>query len=652
MPSQLTQPRAEHHWTGAQGYAGDRRDLENEPPAARRGKYAKTCSRALRESAAPKFAAKCQKAGIAKSLSMANRRSKKPKKNGQKPKVHPNLEFILPLVLFREAYGRAPTEDDLIALLKRLPRNLFLSLLTALNCVACYRVNLTSKDGQLKLLGLLGYERNSEVFYGIRSRLESEHVAFISIAGLAALAACASVYGDESGDKWPDHPQPLVLDALLMVNEFVHEYRDQPTIDDLAISEVRSLTENPEPLQDALYRYSLLINWKPTDTRTPALPRQLAEEFRDLIGLGYEDYATAALATMAWILDLSRKNLQKQTLETLNIDIWLQHLNEKELIFTFIRDNSMSIKTLRKLIGDGSLNDVVRNWRKAFLPRPMLQITEKDFLIPFPFGAAGALGKGLLFRLVSGYNFKYNRPTGDLFLNYYGRFLEDYIDSVLRKSLRGNNARILRDVPYTNAESSDNRFVDNIVFEGSSAAFLEVTAKRFRLVETVINGNVNALKEDLEEMIFSKAEQLAESIALFKDDKLPGEPANKVKNIFPIIVVDEFTHIAALNKIVRDGLIARGLALPNLQIIKVNELEMLETALSKGRALTSILKAKCKHSETADMSMKNYAIRKEPALLQGRLSEVVAASQAWYQMTYARIKDWGLGEQSSRQSGL
>ena len=552
---------------------------------------------------------------------------------------------MFPLVLYQEIHGKAPTEADLVALLNRLPRNLFLSLLTALACLACYGVNLASRGGQLKLLDLLGYETNCGAFQVIRSRLVTEHVAFINISALAALAACVCVYGSESLDKWPEHPQRFVIDGLLMANEFVHDYGDKPTIDDLAISEVRGLTENPEPIQDALYRYSLLVDWQSTDERTPTLPKPLAEEFPNLVHLKYEDYAAASLATMAWIFDIYKKNLVKQTLETLNHDTWLRGVKDKQPMLEFIADNSQTVDEVKNLLGTGGIREVIRCWRKAFVPMPMLQITEKDYLFPFPFCAASALGKGLLFRLVAGYNRLYGKVEGgDLFFNYFGRFLEDYVDGLFRKSLQGNDARILRDIKYKSPKSSDNRFIDNIILEKKKAAFVEVVGKRFRLIDTVVNGDMNCLKQDLEDMIYSKAEQLAESIALFKAGKLEGVDPSSIKTIFAVIIVDEFPHIAALNKMVKDELTARKIDLPNLQIIEVNELEMLEMALLKGRAFASILKKKCQHPETADMSMKNYAILKEPLLRQGRLPEVIAASEAWHEMVVARTKAWGLGE--------
>ena len=295
------------------------------------------------------------------------------------------------------------------------------------------------------------------------------------------------------------------------------------------------------------------------------------------------------------------------------------------------------------MLGGANVREVIRGWRKAFVPEPMLQITQKDYLFPFPFGAASALGKGLLFRLVTGYNILYGKVKGgDLFFNYFGRFLEDYVGGFFRRALRGNNARVLRDVKYKTPQSSDNRFVDNIIIEGSNAAFVEVRATRFRLVDTVINGDINCLRQDLENMIICKAEQLVESIALFKEGKLENEDPSKIKKIFPVILVDEFPHIAAVDRMVKDELLARGIDLPNLQIIEVDELEQLENALYKGRAFTSILKAKCKRHDTAAMSMKNFTILKEPLLRQGRLADVVAASKAWHEMVVARTRKWGL----------
>jgi hypothetical protein len=323
----------------------------------------------------------------------------------------------------------------------------------------------------------------------------------------------------------------------------------------------------------------------------------------------------------------------------LDVDVWLRNVDTKSAIVKFIENNSITVASVRGMFSSTDSRDAIVHWRRAFVSKPLLQITDNQYLFPFPFGAASALGRGLLYRLLNGYNEIYGRQTGNLFLSYFGRFLETYVDEIFRRSLRGNGARVLRDVPYRNRRSTDNRFVDDIIIEGVNAAFVEVVAKRFRLTETIIDGDIMCLKEDLHDMIISKARQLVESITLFKDGRLGSVDRTKVKNIFPVIIVDEFPHFAAVLKLARAELVAQKLELPGLQIMEISELEMLEDVLFKGRAFTSILKSKTRRPHAADMSMTRFAAK---FLLPGRLPNVVAEQNGWFSKVVARAREWGL----------
>ncbi len=330
-------------------------------------------------------------------------------------------------------------------------------------------------------------------------------------------------------------------------------------------------------------------------------------------------------------------------MECLNVDVWLKDVRDKVPALSFISKNSISIEAVRAMFTSDA-RDTILSWRKAFVAKPLLKISETEYLFPFPYGVQGALGRGLFFRLAKGYNNLYDRKTGDLFFSYFGRFMEDYVDDFFLRSLRKNNARLLRDMQYQNQYSGDNRLIDDIIIEGSNAAFVEVCAKRFRLDETVIKGDIEALMDDLTDMIIIKAEQLAESIKRFRGGMLGSKDVAKVKDIFPVIIVDEFPHVAGALKLVKDELARKNISLPNLQIIPVNELEMLENALHKGRAFTSILKSKCKRRETAEMSLKHFIIRVEPRLHQGRLPSVLAAQTEWFSKVRERTREWGLAK--------
>jgi hypothetical protein len=76
----------------------------------------------------------------------------------------------MPLVLYRDVYGAAPTEEALRIRLARLPQRLMLGLLTALAALAAYGIDIGTRSGQLELLSLCSDSNNSQVYESIYAR--------------------------------------------------------------------------------------------------------------------------------------------------------------------------------------------------------------------------------------------------------------------------------------------------------------------------------------------------------------------------------------------------------------------------------------------------------------------------------------------------
>ena len=112
------------------------------------------------------------------------------------------------------------------------------------------------------------------------------------------------------------------------------------------------------------------------------------------------------------------------------------------------------------------------------------------------------------------YNAAYGDKIGNAFLDYYGRFFEDYVCRLLSRSIR--KPVVGDDEAFATKDSTDNRIIDAVVVEIPDLTFVEVTAKRFNLTKTLIGGSIESLNEDLKQMVAGKAVQLQRSIDMFE----------------------------------------------------------------------------------------------------------------------------------------
>jgi hypothetical protein len=329
-------------------------------------------------------------------------------------------------------------------------------------------------------------------------------------------------------------------------------------------------------------------------------------------------------------------------------DRWFTTLPIKSGVELFIALNSTTPARVAEAIGSGTLTSQAINWRKAFLRAPLLEVGPSAYCYTCLPALHEALGRAFFSRLLDHYNATYSRNIGDAFLDYYGRFMEDYVYKLLSRAIR--KTVVGDDEAFATKDSTDNRIVDAVIVEIPDITFVEVTAKRFNLTKTIIGGNIEALDKDLQQMIVEKAQQLQVSIDFFSDSKLPMVPVkpDEIKRVHAVLVLQEFPQYAAVRRRALQLAKEAGVDLPLLQFVTVDELEMVEMSLRKGYKFADIMRRKCRRKDEVEMSLTNYIVKRQLRLARGKPPDLEAAQKVWFDERIAQLEEWGFNSVTPR----
>jgi hypothetical protein len=322
-------------------------------------------------------------------------------------------------------------------------------------------------------------------------------------------------------------------------------------------------------------------------------------------------------------------------------DQWFATLPDQTAVDVFLALNSTTPGQVASAVGDGSLTSQAVNWRSAFLKAPLVQIAPGEYSYTFFPALPETVGRAFFSRLLQHYNKTYGRKMGDAFLDYYGRFLEDYVYRLLSHSIK---KQVVGDEEaFATKDTSDNRIVDAVIIETPDITFVEVTAKRFNLTKTIIGGNIESLECDLKQMVVEKAEQLQASVQLFNDGKLfmvPVQPS-EIKREHTVLVLQELPQYAAVRRRAIELAHEAGVTLPNLQFVTVEELEMVEPSLQKGYRFGDIIRRKSRKSDEAEMSLRNWVVTRSPNLARRRPGDLLARHREWFEGRLTQLRQWG-----------
>jgi hypothetical protein len=559
---------------------------------------------------------------------------------------HGNLDFIVKVITYDELFGPVPSDSEAIEIIARLPRGFTLKALSALVVLTSRLV--ISQAVQLKLLSMVATQP-VEFVSAIRGLLQAdEKRVFFYEESVTAAIALVCKYGANS----PAEELNLMdlFKLLALTNSLLGDAAKEsvgPAVGDLLrrehlmIGEVRSLFSGTVDFIQPIWRYSQLVDWQPTP-RAPHLPHPLSEEFQMAIGMPFGEYATVMMAISAHALQIVNPPMPEVlSLLLLVKDQWFANLPDQTAVDAFLALNSTTPEKVGSAIGDGSLTSQAVNWRSAFLKAPLVQIAPGEYCYTFFPALPETLGRAFFSRLLQHYNETYERKVGDAFLDYYGRFLEDYVFTLLSQSIR---KQVVGDEEaFATKDTSDNRIVDAVVIETPDITFVEVTAKRFNLTKTIIGGSIESLECDLKQMVVEKAEQLQAAVQLFDDGKLSMVPVqpSQIKRQHTVLVLQEFPQYAAVRRRAIELAREAGVTLPNLQFVTVEELEMVEPSLRKGYRLGDIIRRKSRKPDEAEMSLRNWVVTRSPNLARRRPGDLIERHRDWFEGRLAQLQQWG-----------
>ncbi len=269
------------------------------------------------------------------------------------------------------------------------------------------------------------------------------------------------------------------------------------------------------------------------------------------------------------------------------------------------------------------LGDLLASWHEedsiAFASagplwrRPMIE-TEGTMFTPSPALLTNAMGEGVYFALFDSYGIETGDSSKKLRLSrFYGEVFEAYVTDILRRSYADRSkCTVYENVAYAGGEGTD-----VIVQENSDVLFVEVVAKRMKVVESILKLNEQAILDDIEAGVVKKIGELHKHIANFRGGKLrPDVPRPEGQRLFPIIVSPmEWPRIRILHDIV--PALQRDKALLSdtepLELVDVGEMESLENELRAGLCLGELLDRKNRSTlQNRMMTINNYLIYIEP----------------------------------------
>lgn len=413
------------------------------------------------------------------------------------------------------------------------------------------------------------------------------------------------------------------------------------TASDLTKSEVRSQVLKIQNPHDLLARTDAFMRWsESTDAQASANSLPLAADIERFFGMTWLQYGASAYVVLSRYAALTDWDAVEREKIFFSADVWLQNLVSTAAIRQWLEISTIP------------LDDLVASWEEedsiAFASagplwrRPMIK-TEGAVFTPSPALLTNAMGEGVYFALFDSYGAETGDNSKKLRLSrFYGEFFEAYITEILRRSYAGRSGVVV----YENVAYSGGESTDIIVQENSDILFVEVVAKRMKVVESILKLNEQAILDDISAGVVKKVAELDKHITNFRNGKLLPEIArSESQRIFPIIVSPmEWPRIRIIHEILPSLQRDKGF-LQNaepVELVDVGEIESLENELRDGLSFGDLLARKNRSTlQNRMMSLNNYliyiepqAIRDEPSRTRVRGSElareIAALAQTWF----------------------
>lgn len=236
----------------------------------------------------------------------------------------------------------------------------------------------------------------------------------------------------------------------------------------------------------------------------------------------------------------------------------------------------------------GMLNDfnILRN-------KPLISLNKNKSLTVNTQWLYQKLSEGIFWMISD----RLGRGTNDNFREFFGQLYHLYFTNIIKRIFPDNllQPRSFYDVPYGDGKRSS----DAIVYYPDKLVFFEAKWPTVRMDQTAIPGDLEAFNFDVDNIIIHAARQLDRNINDYMsgDLKLGGVDNAEINSFYPIIVTARPFPIGLLltpyilDRVKNSGLLSLP-RIKRLEIISIEELEVLEPIMNRGKTFPEIMDRK------------------------------------------------------------
>jgi hypothetical protein len=418
------------------------------------------------------------------------------------------------------------------------------------------------------------------------------------------------VVQNSSGTRWPADFEDAFTQALLIVSDLRLKRvgAAATTAASFLPVEIAGMFGFEDPYVNKLLIYATFFKWTHTDgARSLAAFTNVTDEFEKRFKIHWLDFMSAGYGLLMWYKQISTLDILSKYSFILSPQA-LDQYKDQGNIRRFLELNKIELENLSKELGQRWAYSNLGSSLFPLKQRPFVELSGNRLCCPYVQFLENASTSGLFYRLADSYQAEDAKKSRSL-RAFFGQFLEQYVFSIFERISYKCGYQIHGDKTYR-VGKKERHGADVVFFDGHNVAFIEVTATRFREIDSLVELRDEFIEEDVERLV-AKVRELNEDIRDFRSGSLTyvGVDPASVARTFPLLVTSfAVPHFVGIISIIREA-IEREKLLENtesLEIAEVQALDLLEHDLVSTISIFDLLSIKQKRTAGRPVSLMNF----------------------------------------------
>jgi len=545
----------------------------------------------------------------------------------------------IPYECTETVFNRTASLEDVRAHLRSLPLRETLELLGTIgveiargrrpiDAVLQVQVALRLSDGSPPVAALLDRLINTPE----RALVDEEQIGVLSAI---ALQFCA-------GAAWTADSRLHLLGALLGFHSVKTAELHGDDVDAYAAFrriELRATSTDPEKVTDVMGRWFAFFEWSRSEkgraSRNYVDLDQLCENALDIT---YTDWAAAAFCLSVPFTIIQTAPNSRRFDAFIDPAVTLGCFTHPEKLARFLQMTSIAREDLKEKlegISTTSLSEL-----ELLIDRPLVS-TAYGTCCPVPRFLPAVAGSALIFRF--GAWLDANGGSSLRLRAFWGEFLEAYVLDLLSSATKDGDRRIFPEKCYGTPQKKSS---DVSLFAGKNAVFVDVTATRFRLRDSVVGLDEAAAEEDLERFIIHKVrDEIARCAREFRSGELVFDEIdpNNIERIYGLAISPQnVPRLIGLSEALDRLMPVVPEDLAEWDFFDLNEIEFFPEIYKGKLDLAGMIAAKKADPFGKPRSLTNYLYFTYPGLFRVEGDPADRPPSPWFLAIMAKAKEWGM----------